>query len=51
MRSRWNFEPYRSFAKIGGICWRTMPGPLSATVIRKRVAWLAGGGGPPLATG
>src|SRR5436190_6256552 len=51
MRSRWNFEPYKSFAKIGGICWRTMPGPLSATVIRKRVAWLAGGGGPPLATG
>src|SRR5438034_9702452 len=51
MRSRWNFEPYKSFAKIGGICWRTMPGPLSVTVIRKRVAWLAGGGGPPLATG
>src|SRR6267143_4866140 len=27
-----------------------MPGPLSMTVTRKRVAWLAGGGGPPLAT-
>src|SRR5882724_11456594 len=27
-----------------------MPGPLSVTVIRNRVAWLAGGGGPPLAT-
>src|SRR5881397_189752 len=26
-----------------------MPGPLSVTVIRKRLAWLAGGGGPPLA--
>ena len=25
-----------------------MPGPLSATVIRNRVAWLAGGGGDPL---
>ena len=33
---------------MGGICWRTMPGPLSATVTRKRVAWLAGGGAPPL---
>ncbi len=49
MRSRWNLEPYRSFAKIGGICWRTIPGPLSVIVIRKRVAWLAGGGVPPLA--
>src|SRR5712692_2481744 len=48
MRSRWNFEPYRSLAKIGGICWRTMPGPLSVTVTRKRVAWLAGGGDAPL---
>src|SRR5947207_4592408 len=47
-RSRWNFEPYSSFAKIGGICWRTMPGPLSVTVTRKRVAWLAGGGADPL---
>src|SRR5215510_11787944 len=28
---------------MGGICWRTMPGPLSVTVTRKRVAWLAGG--------
>src|SRR5262245_31072007 len=27
-----------------------MPGPLSVIVIRKRLAWLAGGGGPPLAT-
>src|SRR6266478_8660925 len=27
-----------------------MPGPLSVTVMRKRLAWLAGGGGPPLAT-
>ena len=35
-------------AKIGGICWRTMPGPLSETVTRKRVAWLAGGGAAPL---
>src|SRR5262250_2198437 len=26
-----------------------MPGPLSLTVMRKRLAWLAGGGGPPLA--
>src|SRR5262245_39294790 len=26
-----------------------MPGPLSVTVMRKRLAWLAGGGGPPLA--
>src|SRR2546430_2465148 len=43
MRSRWNLDPYRSFAKIGGICWRMMPGPLSVTVIRKRLAWLAGG--------
>src|SRR5258705_2804915 len=33
---------------MGGICWRTMPGPLSATVTRKRVAWLAGGGASPL---
>src|SRR5712691_9013870 len=48
MRSRWNFDPYRSFANIGGICWRTMPGPLSVTVTRKRVAWLAGGGAPLL---
>src|SRR5437867_6025365 len=48
--SRWNFEPYRSFAKIGGICWRTIPGPLSITVTRKRVAWLGGGGGAPSAT-
>src|SRR6266850_1612828 len=46
IRSRWNFEPYRSFAKIGGICWRTIPGPLSITVTRKRVAWLGGGGAP-----
>src|SRR5437773_6197843 len=44
--SLWNFEPYRSFAKIGGICWRTIPGPLSITVTRKRVAWLGGGGAP-----
>jgi hypothetical protein len=50
MRSRWNFEPYRSLAKIGGICWRTIPGPLSATVMRKRLAWLAGGAGSPLPT-
>src|SRR4029453_7722871 len=28
-----------------------IPGPLSVTVIRKRVAWLAAGAGPPLATG
>src|SRR5213594_4345520 len=48
--SRWNFEPYRSFAKIGGICCRTISGPLSITVTRKRVAWLGGGGGAPLAT-
>src|SRR5437773_3198287 len=48
--SLWNFEPYRSFAKIGGICWRTIPGPLSITVTRKRVAWLGGGGGAPSAT-
>src|SRR4029450_6553803 len=34
---------------MGGICWRTMPGPLSMTVTRKRVAWLAGGGAAPLA--
>src|SRR3989442_4576945 len=27
-----------------------MPGPLSVTVIRKRLAWLAGGGASPLAT-
>src|SRR3990167_8827324 len=33
---------------MGGICWRTMPGPLSVTVTRKRVAWLAGGGAAPL---
>src|SRR5882672_8464250 len=38
------------FAKIGGICWRTIPGPLSVAVTRKRVAWLAGGGGAPSAT-
>src|SRR5437867_10329118 len=50
MRSRWNLDPYSSFAKIGGICWRTIPGPLSVTVIRKRLAWLAGGGASPLAT-
>src|SRR5437667_9698894 len=49
MRSRWNLDPYRSFAKIGGICWRMMPGPLSVTVIRKRLAWLGGGGASPLA--
>src|SRR3989442_12184593 len=50
MRSRWNLDPYSSFAKIGGICWRTIPGPLSITVTRKRVAWLGGGGGAPSAT-
>src|SRR5256885_1235872 len=50
MRSRWNLDPYSSFAKIGGICWRTIPGPLSVTVIRKRLAWLTGGGASPLAT-
>src|SRR5438105_2384134 len=50
MRSRWNLEPYSSFAKIGGICWRTMPGPLSVMVMRNRVAWLGGGAAPPLAT-
>src|SRR5438093_11990860 len=50
MRSRWNLDPYRSFANIGGICWRMIPGPLSATVIRKRLAWLGGSGGSPLAT-
>src|SRR3970040_337537 len=33
---------------MGGICWRTMPGPLSLTVTRKRVAWLGGGGAAPL---
>src|SRR6185503_14521725 len=33
---------------MGGICWRTIPGPLSITVTRKRVAWLAGGGAAPL---
>src|SRR3989454_116847 len=49
MRSRWNLDPYSSFAKIGGICWRTIPGPLSLIVIRKRVAWLAGGGAPAFA--
>ena len=38
MRRRWNLEPYKSFAKIFGICWRTIPGPLSVTVTRKRVA-------------
>src|SRR5438132_2669027 len=50
MRNRWNLDPYRSFAKIFGICWRTMPGPLSVTVIRKRLAWAGGGGVSPLAT-
>src|SRR6266568_3859083 len=50
MRSRWNLDPYRSFANIRGICWRMMPGPLSVTVTRKRFAWLRGGGDPPLAT-
>src|SRR3989454_482666 len=45
MRNRWNLDPYRSFAKIFGICWRTMPGPLSETVIRKRLAWGGGAGG------
>src|SRR2546428_187330 len=50
MRNRWNLDPYRSFAKIFGICWRTMPGPLSETVIRKRLAWVGGGGVSPLAT-
>src|SRR3989449_5410789 len=50
MRSRWNLDPYRSFANIGGICWRMIPGPLSVTVIRKRFAWLGGSGGSPLAT-
>src|SRR5438874_8403436 len=48
MRSRWNLDPYRSFAKMGGICWRMMPGPLSVTVMRKRLAWLGGGGASPL---
>ncbi len=28
-RKRWNFDPYRSLPKILGICWRTIPGPLS----------------------
>src|SRR5207302_845947 len=32
MRNRWNLDPYRSFANIFGICWRTMPGPLAVTV-------------------
>ena len=44
MRSRWNLEPYSSFAKILGICWRTMPGPLSVMLTRKRssaVCWMA----------
>src|SRR5438445_3675879 len=50
MRNRWNLDPYRSFAKIFGICWRRMPGPLSVTVIRKRLAWVGGGGVSPLAT-
>src|SRR5437016_12299705 len=50
MRNRWNLDPYRSFANIFGICWRTMPGPLSVTVIRKRLAWAGGGGVSPLAT-
>src|SRR5439155_21751944 len=51
MRSRWNLDPYRSFAKMGGICCRMMPGPLSVTVMRKRLAWLGGGRASPLATG
>src|SRR5215475_8021162 len=50
MRRRWNLEPYSSLANIRGICWRTIPGPLSVTVIRKRLAWLGGGGASPLAT-
>src|SRR3989475_5179955 len=50
MRNRWNLDPYRSFAKIFGICWRTMTGRLSETVIRKRLAWVGGGGVSPLAT-
>src|SRR3989338_6628550 len=33
---------------MGGICWRTMPGPLSLTVTRKLFAWLGGGGAGPL---
>src|SRR6185503_9807907 len=35
--------------KIGGICWRTIPGPSSMTVTRKRLAWLGAGVVPPLA--
>lgn len=50
IRMRWNFEPYSNLANTRGICWRTMPGPLSVTVIRKRVAWLGVTGACPFAT-
>src|SRR5262249_8167796 len=48
MRKRWNLEPYSSLAKMRGICSRTIPGPLSAIVIRKRVACDGAGKGSPL---
>jgi len=35
---RWNFEPYSSWAKIFGICSRTMPGPLSCTITHMRLS-------------
>ncbi len=45
-RSRWNLEPYNSFAKMRGTCSFTIPGPLSVTVTRKRVACAAVGVAP-----
>ena len=38
IRRRWNFEPYSSLPKISGICFLTMPGPLSCTPTLKRLA-------------
>ncbi len=35
---RWNFEPYSSWPKMCSICFLTIPGPLSRTVILKRVS-------------
>ena len=37
IRRRWNFEPYSSLPKISGICFLTMPGPLSCTPTLKRL--------------
>ena len=41
--SLWNLEPYNNLAKILGICFLTIPGPLSSTIMRNRVSlnWIS----------